>query len=151
MYFLSIISSIILTVLFISRGKFVAAALASAVAIIYTFGIVYDAHKTKKEKLARESDPNFKPYQPANEEVLAEIKEMSRQYLKNMRIFRNAAFSFAIISAAVVFLNESLAIAIAIVALAAFFKFFQNRRAVRKIKQGLSDRGYDPAIINEGT
>jgi len=149
MYFLSIVSSIILTALLITRGKYLAAALASLVAILYTFGIFYDARQTKKEGEARAKNNPKSEAEPSDRQIIDDLKEMNRNYGRNMRIFRNATFTLAIISAVIVFLNESLAIAIAIVALASFFKFYQNYKAIRKIRQGLAAKGYDRSILEE--
>ena len=147
MYFLSIVSSIILTVLFITKGKYLAAVLASLVAIIYTFGIFYDAYRTKKEDEERAKNNPKSVAEPTDKQIIADLKDMHQGYGRNMRIFRNATFTLAIIASVIVFLNESLAIAIGIVAVFTFFKFYQNYKAIRKIRQGLAQKGYDISIL----
>lgn len=164
-YTLSIISAGILTVLFLQRGSYLAAALAVGALVFYGYGLVQDIRYARSGKSGsagldgggidssspdgtingKGANGNGKNAQAAaREAALAELRALHAQYSRQMRIFRNASVTLSLIAAMLVFVNESLAIAILIVALFALFKFWQNLRAVRLIRKGAGDQLQTP-------
>ena len=138
MYLLSIVSCSILTYLFISRGQYLPAAFVATVAILYTAGIVIDAMRKRKLNLEKADQSVSAPVAPVDATV-NELLELLKRYTKNLRIFRNATITIALISVMIAFVNESLAVTFAIVGLVTLFKLYQNYRAVRLIKKGLAE------------
>ncbi len=139
MYLLSIVSCSILTYLFISRGQYLPAVFVATVAILYTAGIIVDALRKRKQKLEKKAEQNVSAPEVPVDATVKELLELLKRYTKNLRIFRNATITIALISVMLAFVNESLAVAFAIVGLVTLFKLYQNYRAVRLIKKGLAE------------
>ncbi len=142
MYLLSLISTAILSYLFISRNNWLAAAFAIAAFLFYAWGLLSEIRRarTGKSKQAgpeQSSSPDSGYNEKASSETaLQELRMLLAKYNRQMRIFRNASVTLALMAAVLGFVNESLAIAILIIAMVALFKFWQNYRAVRLIRNG---------------